>query len=110
MSASRAELPEADHNIPTGKQKVSITLQGSGPSQASMNLVKVSTPVPTNVFTGTLQGTLGFNTSHIKVLVEDEYDTQYAVLYWKFTDIKEWCHLKSKTPMSYGGISLEIVR
>ena len=70
-----------------------------------MNLVQVSTPVTTNVFAGTLQGTLGLTTSHTKVFVEEIYDTQDAVLYRKFTDIKEWCHFKSKIYVSHGGIS-----
>ena len=63
-------------------------VKGEGASQVSTNLVQVSMKVTTNVFTVTLQGTLVFTTIHIKVLVEDVYDTQYAVLHWKFTDIK----------------------
>ena len=79
--------------------------QGAGASQAITNPVQVSTPVPTNVFVGTLQGTLGFANYHIKVLVEDGYDTQEAVLFWKFTYVKQWCQLKSKIPVSRGCIS-----
>ena len=66
--------------------------------------MQVSTSVPTNVFTGTLQGTLGFTTDQIKVLVEDGYFTQDAVLCWKYRDIKEWFQLKAMIPVICGGI------
>ena len=66
--------------------------------------MKISNPVPTNVFTVILQGTLGFNNYQIKVLVEDGYYTQESVLHWKFTDIKEWCQLESKKPVICCGI------
>ena len=80
--------------------------QGEGESQASKKLVQVSTPVPTNVFRGTIQGTIGFTTDQIEVLAEDGYDTQESVLYWKFIDIKECYHLKSSIHASRGGISV----
>ena len=88
MSASGSEPPEADTNTLIGAPQVSTVKQGAGVSQASTNPVQVTTPVPTNLFIGTLQGTLGFATVQIKVLVEDRYDIQESVLYWKFTDIK----------------------
>ena len=76
MSALGAEAPEADHHPPTCEPQVSAVVKGSGESQASMNPVQVSTPVPSNVFTGTLQGTLGFITAQFRVLVEEGYYTQ----------------------------------
>ena len=88
MSKSGAELPEADQNPPIGAPQVSTVVQWAGASQASQNQEQVSTQVPTKSFTGTIQGTLGFTTVQVKVLVEDGYDTQEAVLYWKFIDIK----------------------
>ena len=46
--------------------------------------------VPVNIFTGPLQGILGFTSTQIWVLVDNGYDIQESVLYWKFTYIKEW--------------------
>ena len=60
--------------------------------------------VPVRIFTGTLQVILGFTSTQVRVLVDDGYDSQYSVLNWKFTDIKEWCQLKSKIPASRGGV------
>ena len=39
------------------------------------------------------------------ISLEDRYDTQEALLYWKFIDIKEWCQLKYKMILSRGGKS-----
>ena len=61
--------------------------------------------VPVNIFTGTFQVILGFTSIQVWVLVDDGYDRQESVLYWKITDIKEWCHLKSNIPASCGGVS-----
>ena len=66
------------------------------PTQAPQ--VSTVVQVPFNIFTGTLQGILGFTSTQVRVLVYDGYDSQDLILYWKFTDIKEWCHLKSKIP------------
>ena len=60
--------------------------------------------VPVNIFTGTLKGILGFNSTQVQVLVVDRYDSQETVLYWKFIDIKEWCHIKAKVPASQDGV------
>ena len=98
MSASVSDPSALDYNNITDSPQVSTVEQGVGTSQASMKPVQVSTPVPTNVFTGTLQGTLGFTTSQTKVLLEVEYDTQSEVLYWKFTDIKIMVPVKSQYP------------
>ena len=88
MSESGADSPKSDQNSPTGSPQVSTVVQGSGASQSSTNPVQVSTPVPTNLFTGTIQDTLGFTTSQIKVLIEEIYYTQDAVLYWKCTPLR----------------------
>ena len=76
MSESRLESPEVEQNIPTGALKGSTVVQETSASQVITKPVQVSTPVPTNVFMGTLQGTLGYNTDRINVLVENRYDTQ----------------------------------
>ena len=68
---------------------------------------KVSTvvQVPVNIFTGKLQGILGFSSTQVRVLVDYGHDSQESVLYWKISDIKEWCQLKSKIPAIQGGVS-----
>ena len=58
------------------------------PTEAPQVATVVKKPV--NIFTGTLQGILGFTSTQIRVLVYNGYDSQYSVLCWKFTDIKEW--------------------
>ena len=45
--------------------------------------------VPVNIFLETLQGILVFTSTQAWVLVDNGYDIQDSVLYWKFTDIKE---------------------
>ena len=105
VSESVAESPEADHNPPAVSSNVSTVVQGAGDSQSSRNPAQVLTTVPTNVFTRTLQGTLGFTTSQVRVLVEDIYDTQDELLCWKFTDLKYWCYLKPRIPVIRGSIS-----
>ena len=85
-------------------------LQGAGPSQAGRKPEKVSTPVPTNVFTRTPQGTLGFTTYQVRVLTEDRNDTQDAVLYLKFTKIRDGGHLKANIPVIRIGISFGDIR
>ena len=42
--------------------------------------------------------------SRLGFLVDDGYYSQESVLYWEFSDIKEWCQLKSKIPASRGGV------
>ena len=61
--------------------------------------------VPVNIFTGTFQGILGCTSTQVRVLVDDGYDSQEYVIYWKFIDIKEWCQLKSNIHASRGGVS-----
>ena len=60
--------------------------------------------VSANIFNGTLQGIINFTNTQVKVLVDSGYDIQYLVLYWKFTDIKDWYQLKSMIPANSGGI------
>ena len=66
--------------------------------------VSTDVQVPVNIFTRTLQGILGFTSTQVRVLVDDVYENQESVIYWKFTDFKEWCQLKSKIPASRGGV------
>ena len=75
-------------NIPTEAPQVSTVVQ-----------------VLVNIFTGTLQGILGFTITQVWVLVDDGYEIHESFIYWKFTDIKEWCQIKSKIPASRGGAS-----
>ena len=51
------------------------------------------------------EGILGFTSIQVRVLVDDRYDSQESVLYWKISDIKELCQLKFKIPASRGGMS-----
>ena len=60
--------------------------------------------VTVNIFTGTIQGIIGFTNTQVRVLVDNGYDSQQLVLYWEFINIKEWCQLKSNIPASRGGI------
>ena len=76
MSESGEESSEVEQNTTTGAPKVSTVVKGAGDSQVGWNLAQVSSPLSTNVFTGTLQGTLGFTTAQVRVLVEDGYGTQ----------------------------------
>ena len=86
ISASGAESPESDQNPPPCAPQVSTVVQGAGDLQERTNRVQVSTPVPTNVFTGKLQIVLSFITGHIRFFVEDGHGTYELVLYWKFTE------------------------
>ena len=76
MSAPGADSIELYQNQPVDIPQVSTVEQGAGVSQVSMKPVKVSIPIPTNIFTRILQGTFGFTTTNIRVLVEDGYDTK----------------------------------
>ena len=104
MLESVSDSPEANRNMSTRVPQVSTIVQRACELQSGQNMVQVSTPMLTNVFIEILQGTLEFNTSHIKVPAEDVNDTQDAVLYWKFTEIKEFCQLKANIPANPGGI------
>ena len=88
MPATAADSIRLGKNPPTEAPQVSMVIQ-----------------VPVNIFTGILQGILGITSTQVRVLVDDGCDIQYSVLYWKFTDIKEWCQLKSKIPSSRSGVS-----
>ena len=73
MPATGADSTRVGKNPPTKSPQVSTVVQ-----------------VPGNIFTGILQGILGFTSTQIRFLVDDGYESQEYVLYWKFTDIKEW--------------------
>ena len=72
------------------------------PAQAPQ--VSIVVQVPFNFFMGKLQGILGFTSTQVWVLVSNRYDSQESVLYWKNTEGKEWCQIKSNTPASRGGL------
>ena len=69
--------------------------------------LQVSTVVhfTVNIFTGTIKDIIGFTSTQVRVLVDDGYDSQEYILYWKFTDIKKWFQIKAKIPASCGGAS-----
>ena len=70
-------------------------------------VVQVATAAPSvlvSIFAGTLQDILGFTSTQVRVLMDDGYDGQESVLYWKLTYIKEWCQLKAKISVSHGGV------
>ena len=69
---------EADKNTPIEAPQASTFVQ----------FVKAAPSVTANIFRGTLQGILGFNITQVQVLVDDGYDRQESVLYWKSTDIE----------------------
>ena len=88
MPATGADSKGVDENLPTEAPQLLTVVQ-----------------VPVNIFTGTLQGIIGFTSTQVWVLVDDGYDSQESVLCGKFKDIKEWCQLKSKIPTIRGGVS-----
>ena len=88
MPATGADSTEVSKILPIDALKVSMVVQ-----------------VPVNIFTGTLQDTLCFTSNQVHVLVDDVYDIQESVLYWKISYIKEWYQLKARIPESRGGIS-----
>ena len=59
---------------------------------------------PVSIFTGTLRGIIGLTSAQVRVWVDDGYDSQESVIYWKFTSIKEWCQITSKIPAIRGGV------
>ena len=80
MSAKGSYSKGAGKNLPTEVPQVSTVVQ-------------VATAAPSvsyNIFTGTLQGNFAFTITQVRVLVDDVYDSQEYLLYWKFINIKEW--------------------
>ena len=65
MQATGADSTGVVINLPIEAPQVSMVVQ-----------------VPVNIFTGTLQDTLGFTITQVQVLVDDGYDSQESVLYW----------------------------
>ena len=88
MPATGADSTEVSKILPIDALKVSMVVQ-----------------VPVNIFTGTLQDNLCFTSNQVHVLVDDGYDIQESVLYWKISYIKEWYQIKTRIPESRGGIS-----
>ena len=74
MPETGADSTGVGENLPTEAPQVSTVVQ-----------------VPVNIFTGTLQGILGFTSTKVRVLVDNGYDIQESVFYWKFTYIKDLC-------------------
>ena len=93
-ASNRSISAGVGENTPTEAPQVSTVVQ----------VATSAPPVPVNIFTGTLQDILGFAINQVRVLVDNGYYSQESVLCWKFTDIKEWRQLKSKTPASRGGV------
>ena len=71
MPETGADSTGVGENLPTEAPQVSKVVQ-----------------VPVNIFTGTLQGILGFTSTQVQVLVGDGYDSQESIIYWKFKYIK----------------------
>ena len=71
MPTTGADSTGVGKNPPTEAPQVSTVVQ-----------------VPVNIFTGTLWGILGFTSTQVRVLVDNVYDSQDSVFYWKFTDIQ----------------------
>ena len=65
MPATGVDSTGVGENPPTEAPQVSTVVQ-----------------VPVNIFTGTLQGILGFTSTQVRVLMDDGYDSQESVLYW----------------------------
>ena len=70
-ASNRSRFNRSGWNPPTEAPQVSTVVQ-----------------VPFDIFTGTLQGIVGFTSTRVQVLVDHVYDSQESVLYWKFTYIK----------------------
>ena len=77
MSVTVADSTGAGKNTPTEAPQVSTVVQ----------VTTAEPSVTANIFTGTLQGILGFTITQVRVLVDVGYDIQESVIYWKFTDI-----------------------
>ena len=77
---------------------------GENPSTEAPQVSTV-VQIKVNIFMGTLQVILVFTSTQVRVFIDARYDSQESVIYWKCTDIKEWCPLKAKIPASRGGVS-----
>ena len=105
MSAPGAESLNTDKYPPPDAPQDSVEGKEEGASQAGRNLAQVVPPVATNIFTRTLQNTLGLSKSQVWVLTKDGYYTHDKVLYWKLTDIRYWCKLKDNIHVRCRGLS-----
>ena len=70
MPATEADSTRVRGNTPMETLKVSTVVQVATPA----------TSVPVYIFTGKLQGILGFTITQVLVLVDNEYDSQESVL------------------------------
>ena len=95
MSAIGADSTGEYAHYPTEAPQVSTVVQDT----------MAVTAVPVNICTGTHHNIIGITNIQVSVLVENRYDSQESVLYWKLKNIKEWFQLKAKTPASRGGVS-----
>ena len=64
MPATGADSTGVGENPPIEASQVSMVVQ-----------------FPVNIFTGTIQVTVGFTGTQVRVLVDDGYDSQYSVIY-----------------------------
>ena len=97
MSATGADSTGSGKTFPTEAPQVSTVVQ----------FATAESSVPVNIFTGTLQDIIGFTNTQVQILVDNGFYNQESVMYWKFTNIKEWCQLKSKIPASCGEVNYE---
>ena len=65
ISASGAEVLEADDNPPPDVPQYAVAGKEAGESQAVHNPTQLSPPVEENIFTRTLHHTLGFSNSQV---------------------------------------------
>ena len=94
MSATGADSTVVYGNPPTEAPQVAMVVR----------ITMALTSVTVNTFKETHKDILGFANIHVWVLVDCGYDSQESFLYWRFTDTKEWCQLKSNIPAIHSGV------
>lgn len=52
-----------------------------------------------------LVNVLRLSNNQADILQEDGYDTIDCLIHWKFSDIRDWCELKTKLPATRGGVT-----
>ena len=95
MSATGSDKTREGVDPPTEAPQVSMVVQ----------VATAASSVTSNIFTGKLQGVIGFTVTQVWVLVDDGYDSQKLVLYFIFAYVKDWCQLKSRISASCSGVS-----
>ena len=73
--------------------------QGARYPKSVQNQIQDLSPVADNVFASTLQDIIGFYIQQVQLIAEDGYDDRDTMLYWKLSDIRECCELKSNIPV-----------